>query len=434
MQTHAQTDPAEPFEELSDNALLDRVQRQTFRYFWDFAHPHSGLIRERRFMPERPADLIATGASGFGAMAIVVGIERGWISREQGVNRLLTMVRHLERAQCYHGVFPHWFDGRTGATIPFHPKDDGGDIVETSYLMQGLLCARQYFDGHGGESELRRIINRLWHETEWTWHTRDGRNVLYWHWSPTQGWSIDHEIRGWNECLITYVLAASSPSCPISADVYHRGWAEGRHFKNGRTYYGVELPLGPDFGGPLCFAQYSFLGLDPRDLVDHYADYWKQNVHHVLINREHCIRNAHKFKGYGPHCWGLTSDDTDAGYRELSPTSDFGVIAPSAALASFPYAPDYAMEALRHFYGAMRAQIWGEYGFTSAFCEEREWYSNDYIGIDQGPILIMIENYRSGLLWQLFMSCPEVQAGLVTLGFQSPYLQGQRARGGIDRT
>jgi hypothetical protein len=292
--------------------------------------------------------------------------------------------------------------------------------------MQGLLCARQYFDGAGAESELRALINRLWHETEWSWHTRGNRHVLYWHWSPNHGWSIDYEIRGWNECLITYILAASAPRYAIDADAYHRGWATGRDFRNGRTFYDIELPLGPDFGGPLSFAHYSFLGLDPRGLRDRYADYWTQNVNHVLISRQHCVRNPHRFKGYGAHCWGLTSDDTDTGYRELSPTTDFGVIAPNASLASFPYTPGYSMEALRHFHDVMRAQIWGEYGFTSAFCEERDWYSDDYIGIDQGPIVIMIENHRSGLLWKLFMSCPEVQAGLRKLGFESPYLEGCR--------
>lgn len=414
-------------EELSNDALLNRVQRQTFRYFWDFAHPTSGLTRERRFMPGRPADLVATGASGFGVMAILVGIERGWIRREEALHRLLTMVRHLERAQCYHGVFPHWLNGQTGATIQFDRKDDGADLVETSYLIQGLLCARQYFDGAGPESELRARINRFWHETEWSWHTRGNRHVLYWHWSPNHGWSIDYEIRGWNECLITYILAAAAPRYTIDADAYHRGWANGRDFRNGRTFYGIELPLGPDFGGPLCFAHYSFLGLDPRGLRDRYADYWTQNVNHVLINRQHCVRNPHRFKGYGARCWGLTSDDSDTGYRELSPTSDFGVIAPNAALASFPYTPNHSMEALRHFYDVMRAQIWGEYGFTSAFCEARDWFSDDYIGIDQGPIVIMIENHRSGLLWKLFMSCPEVQAGLRKLGFESPYLESGRS-------
>jgi hypothetical protein len=295
-------------DELDDDTLLELVQRQTFRYFWDFAHPVSGLARERSnlafgYGPET----VTTGGSGFGVMAIVVGAERGWIARQDAVGRLLQMVRFLQRADSCHGILPHFLNGETGRTIPFTRKDDGGDLVETSFLIAGLLCARQYFDHTDAqEQELRSRINALWEEAEWSWHTRGGRNVLYWHWSPNNGWSMNHEIRGWNECLITYVLAASSPRCGIHPDVYHRGWAEGRNFWNGREFYGITLPLGPDYGGPLFFAQFSFLGLDPRGLSDRYADYWQQNVAHTLINYEHCVRNPHGFKGYGPDCWGLT--------------------------------------------------------------------------------------------------------------------------------
>ena len=223
---------------------------------------------------------------------------------------------------------------------------------------------------------------------------RDRSNVLYWHWSPNNGWSINAEIRGWNECLLTYVLAASAPRYPIDPDVYHRGWAEGRNFKNGREFYGIRLPLGPDYGGPLFFAHYSFLGLDPRGLKDRYADYWMQNVNHALINREHCIRNPHGFKGYGPDCWGLTSSDDHQGYGGHSPERDLGVIAPTAALSSFPYTPEPSMRALRYFHHRLGDRIWGEYGFVDAFSEAHDWYAGSHLAIDQGPIVVMIENYR----------------------------------------
>ena len=259
---------------LGDDALLDLVQRQTFRYFWDFAHPVSGLARERsNVRPDYGLETVTTGGSGFGAMAIVVAAERGWIAREDARDRLLRMVQFLLRAESYHGILPHFMNGETGRTIRFTRKDDGGDLVETSFLLAGLLCARQYFGRDELlESELRARINRLWQEAEWRWHTRGGRHVLYWHWSPNHGWSMDFQIRGWNECLITYLLAASSPRYPVDADVYHRGWAMGRDFRNGRTFHRIRLPLGPDDGGPLFFAHYSFLGLDPRGLADRYAD------------------------------------------------------------------------------------------------------------------------------------------------------------------
>ncbi|KAB2939578.1 MAG: beta-glucosidase [Hyphomicrobium sp.] len=409
-------------DDLDDAALLELIQRQTFRYFWDFAHPISKLARDRSDpRPSFDPEVVATGASGFGIMAIIVAVERGWISRTAATDRLLGIVHFLEKAQRHHGVFPHFMHGTTGATIPFSGKDDGGDIVETSYLCMGLLSARQYFARDTAkENKLRAKINALWQDVEWSWHTRGGAKVLYWHWSPRYAWDIGLEIRGWNECLIAYVLAASSPSHPIAADAYHRGWAAGAQFKNGKEFYGVRLPLGPDYGGPLCFAHYSFLGLHPRGLKDCYADYWEQNVNHTLINREHCIRNPSHFKGYGRDCWGLTASDDHLGYHAHDPAHDLGVITPTAALSSFPYTPEHSMRALRHFYHGLGAKIWGDYGFFDGFSETSDWYASSHTGIDQGPIIVMIENYRSGLLWKLFMSCPEVQRGLRLLDFESP--------------
>ena len=410
--------------DLDDGALLELVQRQTFRYFWDFAHPVSGLARERsNETPYHGREVVTTGGSGFGVMAIVVGVERSWIGREEAVDRLLEMVRFLGQASRYHGIFPHWLHGETGRTIPFSRKDDGADIVETSFLLAGLLCARQYFARPDArEAELRARIDALWHEAEWDWHTRDGGDVLFWHWSPSHGWAMNHQIRGWNECLITYVLAASSPSHPIDAEIYHRGWAGGRSFRNGRQFHGITLPLGPDFGGPLFFAHYSFLGLDPRGLRDRYADYWQQNVAHTLINREHCIRNPNGFKGYGADCWGLTASDDHLGYGAHAPDNDLGVISPTAALSSFPYTPEHSMRALRHFHHRLGDRIRGEYGFVDAFNETEGWYAGSHLAIDQGPIVAMIENHRTGLLWSLLMSCPEIQDGLHRLGFESPHL------------
>ena len=406
---------------LSDDALLDLVQRQTFRYFWDFAHPVSGLARERSTEAfGYGAEAVTTGGSGFGVMAIVIAAERQWITRDEALERLLRIAHFLYRADSYHGVLPHFLDGASGRTIPFTRKDDGGDLVETSFLIAGLLCARQYFQGDDvREQQIRQLIDRLWREVEWRWHTRDGASVLFWHWSPNNGWSMNHEIRGWNEALITYVLAAASPTWPIDAEVYHRGWAQGLSFRNRQRFYDLSLPLGRDYGGPLFFAHYSFLGLDPRGLRDRYADYWQQNVNHVLINREHCVRNPHGFVGYGAECWGLTASDDPDGYHSHAPDDDRGVISPSAALASFPYAPDHSMRALRHFYEQLGDRLWGEYGFKDAFDLTRNWYAGSYLAIDQGPIIGMIENYRSGLLWRLFMSCPEIQAGLRKLGFES---------------
>jgi hypothetical protein len=290
-----------PGPRLADEELLEAVQRQTFRYFWEGAHPVSFLARDRSFTTSDPQDdKVTMGGTGFGVMAIIVAVERQWVTREEALKRLSRMLDVLEAAPCYHGVYPHFMNGATGATIPFWRKDDAADLVETSFLFQGLLCARRYFDRDTSEERrLRGRINFLWHEVEWSWHTQGGRKVLYWHWSPNNGWSLDHEIRGWNECLITYVLAASAPRYGIDASTYHKGFANGRDFLNGKSYYDIELPLGPACGGPLFFAHYSFLGLDPRGLKDRYADYWQQNVRHARINYEHCVRNPHGHADYG---------------------------------------------------------------------------------------------------------------------------------------
>ena len=407
---------------LSDSALLDVVQRQTFRYFWDFGHPVSGLACERSNKSFNYGNEVVTiGGSGFGIMGMIVASERKWITRDQADDRMLKILHFLSKADSFHGVFPHWLNGETGKVIPFGRKDDGADLVETSYLFEGLLCARQYYNADNAkEHDIRNMINGLWNDIEWDWFTRHGKDVLYWHWSPNNGWAMNFPIHGFNECLITYILAGSGTRYPVSPAVYHKGWAQGNFFKNGNTYYGYKLPLGFADGGPLFFSQYSFMGLDPKGLKDEYADYWEQNQNHTLINHAYCVDNPKKFKGYGENCWGLTASDNFEGYDAHSPTNDLGVISPTAALSAFPYTPKYSMQALRHFYYDLGDKIWGEYGFTDAFSESHNWYGKSYLAIDQGPIVVMIENYRSGLMWNLFMSCPEVKAGLKRLNFESP--------------
>ncbi len=412
--------------DLSDSALLDIVQKQTFRYFWNFAHPVSGMARERSNVTNAYGnEVITTGGTGFGIMSVIIATERNWISRDTAARQLLKMINFLFIADSYHGVYPHWMNGATGKTIPFSLKDDGADLVETSYLFAGLLCARQYFNNDNeGEKELRKRINGLWNDIQWSWFTKGGEEVLYWHWSPNNGWTMNFPIRGYNECLIVYILAASADKYPVNANVYHHGWVRSEFFNNGKYYYGHKLPLGFEYGGPLFFSHYSFLGLDPHGLKDQYADYWEQNKNHTLINYEYCIDNPKKYKGYGENCWGLTAGDTyDDGYDAYSPTNDGGTIAPTAALSAFPYTPQYSMKALKHFYYDLGDKLWSEYGFVDGFNETKNWVAKSHLAIDQGPIIVMIENYRSGLIWKLFMSCPEIQMGLKKLNFESPYLK-----------
>ena len=410
---------------LSNSALMDLVQKQTIRYFWDFAHPVSGMARERSNKTfNYGEEVVTTGGTGFGVMALIVGVERKWLGRDTVARHMLKMVKFLEKADSYHGAFPHWYNGETGKTIPFSRKDDGADLVETSFLIQGLLCVREYFDQKNPiENELRNRITTLWNEVEWDFFTRNGRDVLYWHWSPNNGWAMDFALHGYNEALVTYVLAASSNKYAVGKNVYDKGWAMSNFFFNGKKFYDYTLPLGFDYGGPLFFAHYSFLGLSPKGLKDRYADYWEQNVNHTLINRAYCIDNPKGYKGYGSNSWGLSAGDDHSGYSAHSPTNDNGTINPTAALSSFPYTPEYSMQAMRHFYEDHGDKLWGKYGFKDGFSEAENWYANSYLAIDQGPIVVMIENYRSGLLWNLFMKIPEVQNGLKKLGFSSAYFK-----------
>jgi hypothetical protein len=399
---------------MSDEALLDKIQEYTFRYFWDFAHPTSGLARERN----TSGDLVTIGGSGFGLKAIITGIHRGFITRPQGVERLQKIVDFLGRADRFHGVWPHWMSGSTGRTIPFSANDDGADLVETSFMAQGLITVRQYLDEDvPAENSLIEQINTLLDTIEWDWFTRGGQDVLYWHWSPNSGWSMNMQIKGYNEALITYVLAASSKNHGIGPDVYHRGWASSGSIINRNSYYGIPLQVGYPFGGPLFFAHYSFLGLDPRNLSDRYADYMIQNRNHTLINRAHGIANPNRFLGYSDVSWGFTASDNPFGYLAHEPTRDNGTITPTAAISSIPFTPEESMEAIRHFYYILGDKLWGEYGFYDAFNPSNAWWASSYLAIDQGPIIIMIENHRSGLLWDLFMSAPEIHTALDRLDF-----------------
>lgn len=411
---------------ISDDALLDSVQRRTFNYFWDGAEPISGMARERYHedgvYPENDENTVTSGGSGFGIMAIIAGIDRGYVTKEQGLERMDKIVSFLERADKFHGVYPHWWDGPTGKIKNFSDHDNGGDLVETSFLMQGLLTAQQYYcNGTEQEKALANRIDKLWREVEWDWH-QNGQDVLFWHWSPSNSWEMNFPIRGYNECLITYIMAASSPTHGVPASVYHKGWAESgaivdphevEGYKLNLRYQGTEL-------GPLFWAQYSFLGLNPTGLVDEYANYFNEMRNYTLANRAYCIRNPKGYKGYGEDSWGLSASYSVDGYAAHEPnTRDFGVITPTAALASIVYTPEESMKVMRNLY-KMKDQTWGKYGFYDAYSETANWFPKRYLAIDQGPIAVMIENYRTQLLWNLFMSHPDVQAGLKKLSFISP--------------
>ncbi|WP_058105210.1 glucoamylase family protein [Maribacter dokdonensis] len=409
---------------LTDEQLLDSIQKQTFNYFWEGAEPTSGLARERIHLddiyPTHHKDIITIGGSGFGVMAILVGIEREFITREMGLERLEKAVDFLDNADRFHGAWPHWLTP-DGKMTPFSKKDNGGDLVETAFLIEGLLTVKEYFkDGNEREQALAQHIQQLWEEVEWDWYTK-GENVLYWHWSPEYEWDMNFPVGGYNEALIMYILAAASPTHPIKKEVYDKGWARNGAITKDTTFYGLPTVLDhyeSDASpvGPMFWAHYSFTGLNPKGLKDQYADYWELNHNHTMIQYKYAVDNPKNFKGYGEDLWGLTSSYSIKGYDGHRPDRDISVISPTAALSSMPYAPKESMAFLRNLYTNHDTLV-GKYGPYDAFSLEKNWVLPRYLAIDQGPIPVMIENHRSGLFWMLFMTNKDVINGLDKLGF-----------------
>jgi len=402
---------SQPVGPQSDTELLDNVQKASMNYMWEGADPTTGMAYERIHMDNDygyndPA-VLTTGGSGFGIAGLVAAMDRGFISRTEGVERLHTIVSFLKKADRFHGVWPHWLKA-DGKVVPFSTKDNGGDLVESSFLMEGLLIARQYMDSNvTREKELIDAINVLWQDMEFDWYRRDGQNVLYWHWSPNYGWDMNMPIQGPNEALIIYVLAASSPTHSVPKECYTQGWC-----RNGAMRYSEEND------DPLFWTHYSYIGLCPKGLSDAYANYWNVVCDHAKANYTYCVSNPKNYKNYSASCWGLTAGYSPDGYAAHAPNNDLGVITPTAALSSMPYTPNESLIFLRYL-NARKDQLWGKYGYYDGFSDSKGWYCTRYLAIDQLTIAPMIENYRSGLLWQLFMSCPEIQNGLTRLGFTS---------------
>lgn len=424
--TIAQQAEQRPEQFENDSVFLDFIQKVHFNYMWEGADSTSGLAKERIHLdnhyPENDQNTITIGGSGFGVAGLIVAMDRGFITREAGVERLHKIADYLTKADRFHGVWPHWLDGPTGKVKPFGKKDNGGDLVESAFLMQTLLCVRQYMDANvETEKALIDKINKLWHEMEFDWYRNGGKNVLYWHWSPEYEWEMNFPLEGYNECLMAYILGASSPTHGIPAECFHEGWARSGGIKTDVKPYGLPLDAKHNgaeaMGGPLFWAHYSYIGLDPRGLKDQYVDYWNVTRNHAMVDYKYCVENPKNFVGYGENCWGLTASYSTKGYAAHCPgDNDCGVITPTAALSSFPYTPEESMRALKYFY-SKGEWIWGKYGFYDAFSETDNWTVPRYLAIDQLTIAPMIENYRTGLLWNLFMGCPEIQAGLAKLGF-----------------
>ena len=405
--------------EMNNVELLDSIQLATFRYFWDYGHPVSGLTRERSdYSP-----VCAMGGTGFGFFALIVGSERGFVPRAEVAARVSKMLTFLdEKTARFHGAFPHWVMGDTGKALGFSAGDNGADLVETAFLMQGVLAIRQYFNRSDAvETEIRRRATRLWEAVEWNWFLKEpGGKTLYWHWSPDFGFDKDIKVIGYNECMITYLLAIASPTHPIPADCYDKGWAGGGWYVHNKEYYGFKQTVCHyPMGGPLFMTHYSFIGFDPRNKRDHFANYFENSRNITLIQRAYAIENPGKHKGYGENLWGITASMAPDKYRANCPgKNDNGTIAPTAAISAMVYTPWDSLACLKNLYQNYGKRLWGEFGFKDAFNLDRDWYADAWLAIDQGPIIAMIENARTGLCWRMFMANPEIPPMLKAIGWQ----------------
>lgn len=416
----------------SDAELLVLIQKDPLKYFWDYAETNSKLARERYETdnPGNDANLVTTGGSGFGLLTILVGVKNGYVSHAEAVSRLTTSLKFLETADRFHGAWPHWMNGATGKVIPFGNLDNGGDLVETSFLTQGLICVREFFKNSTDPSELALAAkaDALWKGVEWDWYRQGNQNVLYWHWSPDNQWAINLKIQGYNECLMTYVMAASSPSHTIPKVVFDEGYEQNGAIKNAGSQYGIPLVANHAGAsgniGPMFFSHYSFLGLDPTGLSDGNLNYQDVTTNHAKIMYQYCLANPKGYAGYNAKSWGLTASysrnsDGSTGYAAHQPNNDLGVISPTAALSSFPYTPTESMAMLKYLYNENYNKYIGIAGPYDAYSQQYNWVTPRYLAIDQGPIAPMVENYKTGFIWSLFMNAPEVKQGLIKLGFHS---------------
>ncbi|MCK5472848.1 MAG: hypothetical protein KAI59_02360, partial [Planctomycetes bacterium] len=417
---------------MEPNEILTTVQEATFRYFWDYGHPVSGLAREG-YECGHGSDVVTTGGTGMGLMAICVGAERGFVTRAEAAERtlkILTFLNDEEKAPRFHGAWPHWLNGATGGLVLFG-KQDGCDIPETSFLIQGMLTARKYFDdmNDATEADINDIATELWEDVEWDWFLRrsdagyENSETLYWLWSPTVGFNLGEDpnnplkVRGYNECMIAYILAIASPTHPIPASCYYSGWASSDDYINGGTLYTHKQWAGIDYGGNLFWTHYSYLGLDP-DWSDAYCNYFDNNRNISLIQHAYAVDNPGNYDGYSNLVWGFTacSSPPDCSYNHSIPGEDDGTIGPTAALSAMIYTPSESIATLEHFYdyNTYGDNMWGAFGFVDGFnlSKDPDWFAPGYLAIDQGPIVVMMENHRTGLCWNKFMANTEINDAL----------------------
>ena len=401
----------------NDDQFLEYVQQTTFDYFWYLANPDNGLVPDRS-TTSSPCSIAAVG---FGLTAIGIGIDHGWISRTQGVARVLTTLNtFLNGPQGtstsgtigYRGWFYHFLDMNTAVRSPSSELSS----IDTALLLAGILYVKQYFDGaNPDETAIRTMADTIFSRVDWNWMAQ-GTNVVSMGWFPPGSFIANNWV-GYNEAMILYLLGLGAATNPLPASAWNR-WTSGYTWA---TNYGqAYVPFAPLFGH-----QYSHGWVDFRHVADAYMNshdstYFQNSRRATLAQRAYCIANPLNRVGYGSNVWGLTACDGPTGYAARGappPENDDGTIAPTAAGGSIAFAPEFSVPALRQFYTQYRLRIWTAYGFRDAFNLGAQWYAADELGIDQGPIVIMIENHRTQRVWRLFMRNEEIRRGLQRAGF-----------------
>ena len=402
---------------------IDLTARLAFDYFWEQANPANGLVKDR----STDGSAASIAAVGFGLSAITVGIDRGWITRAEGAGRVEATLDFF--ATCpqgeaasdvcgYRGFFYHFLDLRTGTRAGTNELS----TIDTALLLGGVLQAAEYFDGGGAEeARIRELADTIWRRVEWDWATpRSPRVALGWR--PEEGF-LPFDWRGYNEAMILYVLGLGSPTHPLPDGAWD-AWT-ATYPSDWQTHYGLTFLTFP----PLFGHQYSHVWIDFRDIQDDYmrskdSDYFENSRKATLAQRAYAIDNPRGWPNYGPNEWGLTASDDPPPAplyiaRGAAPVqNDNGTITPTAAGGSYAFTPAESREALRTFYARYRPTLWGPYGLRDAYNVALNWTATDYLGIDQGPIVLMIENERTGVVWDAFTRHPDVQRGLDRAGFR----------------
>jgi hypothetical protein len=441
--------------------LVEDLQERSFRYFWDLANPANGLVPDRWPTPS----FASVAAVGFGLTAYPIGVERGWITREQARERVLATLRFFATAvqgsgpvgnTGYRGFLYHFLDMDSGVRF----KQVELSTIDTALFLAGALVCQSYFDGSDtGETEIRSLAETLYERAEWTWMQPRPPGVIM-GWTPEGGY-LPLNWRGYDEAMILYILALGSPTYPIEASAWP-AWTS--------TY-----PWGEFYGqhyvgfAPLFGHQFSELWVDFRGIQDDYMrargiDYFENSRRAVLAQRGYAVADPAGFAGYGENVWGLTACDgpadlvTEIGGRQVrffsyaargacfTEIRDDGTVAPYAAAASIPFAPELAIAAVHEMHARYGDLLWSTYGFLDAFnptftfadvrlaggrvVPGAGWFDTDYLGIDEGPIVAMIENYRNGFVWRVMRTNPAIVRGLRRAGFTGGWLDSTAAAPG----